>query len=118
MQLYEVNGTVTLSRVHPTYSGCCLKTAEPCRAFGEVIDPDLLVVWDNLGASDGSIIAVSDGGEAAQPFRPELKPVDAYNAAIIDEIQLHRPSSLNSGSTKPTLPNPKSTKPKNPKSKN
>jgi len=47
-----------------------------------------VVVWDELGASVGSIIAVADGGEAAQPFRPELKPVDAYNSAILDEINI------------------------------
>ncbi len=91
MQLYQVNGTVTLSRAHPSFHGASLKTAE---AFGESLlgkkpmEPDLVVVWDDLGAADGSIIAVSDGAEAAQPFRPHLKPVDAYNAAIIDELNL------------------------------
>ena len=91
MQLYQVNGTVTLSRSHPSFQGASLKTAE---AYGEKllgresIEPDLVVVWDDLGASEGSIIAVSDGAEAAQPFRPNQKPVDAYNAAIIDEINL------------------------------
>lgn len=94
MQLYQVNGTVTLSRVHPTFAGCSLKTAEAyCekwsgRPSGEL---DLVVIWDDLGATDGSIIAVSDGGEAAQPFRPSQKPVDAYNAAIIDELHLENP---------------------------
>ena len=91
VQLYQVNGTVTLCRVHPTFKGCSLKTAE---AYGERLlgrpqaEPDLVVVWDDFGAADGSIVAVSDGGEAAQPFRPNLKPVDAYNAAIIDELNL------------------------------
>ena len=32
--------------------------------------------------------AVSEGGEAAQPFYPQVKPVDAYNAAILDNIQV------------------------------
>ncbi|MEQ1826658.1 MAG: EutN/CcmL family microcompartment protein [Pirellula sp.] len=99
MQLYQVNGTVTLSRVHPSFVGASLKTAE---AYGEKLlgrpqnEPDLVVVWDDLGASAGSIIAVSDGAEAAQPFRPKLKPVDAYNAAIIDELHIQpqtKPSS-------------------------
>lgn len=91
MQLYQINGSVTLSRVHPSFAGASLKTAE---SYGEkllgrgVKEPDLVVVWDDLGASVGSIIAVSDGAEAAQPFRPSLKPVDAYNAAIIDDINL------------------------------
>lgn len=93
MQLYQVNGTVTLSRAHPSFLGASLKTAE---TYGETLlgkeskDPDLVVVWDDLGAAYGSIIAVSDGAEAAQPFRPSQKPVDAYNAAIIDELNVKR----------------------------
>jgi len=95
MQLYLVNGTVTLSRAHPSFIGASLKTAE---AYGEILigkklsEPELVVVWDDLGATDGSIIAVSDGAEAAQPFRPNQKPVDAYNAAIIDELNIHAPT--------------------------
>jgi ethanolamine utilization protein EutN len=69
-----------------------LKLAEP---FGETLigealaEPDAIVVWDELGAALGSIIAVADGAEAAQPFRPNLKPVDAYNSAILDEININ-----------------------------
>ncbi len=91
MQLYLVNGTVTLSRSHPSFEGATLKTAIPhgdTLLGRDVVDPDLVVVWDDLGANDGSIIAVSDGAEAAQAFRPVQKPVDAYNAAILDEINL------------------------------
>ncbi|HEX4149657.1 MAG TPA: EutN/CcmL family microcompartment protein, partial [Pirellulales bacterium] len=47
-----------------------------------------LVVYDQLGAGVGSRIAVSEGGEAAQPFHPDMKPIDAYNAAILDSIQI------------------------------
>jgi microcompartment protein CcmK/EutM len=92
MQLYRVFGTVTLNRAHPSMLGGTLRLAEP---IGEEIlghpiaEPDSLVVWDDYGASEGSIIAVSDGAEAAQPFRPHLKPVDAYNSAIIDELHIH-----------------------------
>jgi microcompartment protein CcmK/EutM len=94
MQLYQVNGTVTLSRAHPSFLGGTLKTAH---SYGESLvgppnsEPDLVVVWDDLGSSIGSIIAVSDGAEAAQPFRPNLKPVDAYNAAVIDELNIKSP---------------------------
>lgn len=92
MQLYRVIGNVTLSRAHPSFRGASLKATVP---YGDelldraVAEPDLVVVWDEFGAAEGSIIAVSDGAEAAQAFKPELKPVDAYNAAIIDEINLH-----------------------------
>ena len=49
------------------------------------------VVYDELGAGLGSTIAISEGAEAAQPFRPELKPIDAYNAAIIDHLEIAIP---------------------------
>ena len=43
---------------------------------------------DELGAGVGSLIAVSEGAEASAPFHPEVKPIDAYNAAILDTIQI------------------------------
>ncbi len=36
------------------------------------------------------MIAVSDGAEAAQAFRPALKPVDAYCAAILDVVHIDK----------------------------
>lgn len=91
MQLYQVNGQVTLSRCHPSFIGGRLLTAH---AIGDKLmgretgDLDLVVVWDELGAGLGSVVAVSDGAEAAQAFRPALKPVDAYCAAIMDVVHI------------------------------
>ena len=50
--------------------------------------PQSLVVYDELGAAQGQLIALSEGGEATQPFRPDRVPVDAYCAAILDSIDL------------------------------
>jgi len=90
MQIYRVIGTVTLSRSHPTVMGTTLLATEPVGSVSAggpaPVDPDLVIVWDDLGAGIGAQIAVSDGAEAAQPFRPQLKPVDAYNSAILDEV--------------------------------
>jgi ethanolamine utilization protein EutN len=47
-----------------------------------------LVAWDDLGAGDGQLVAFSEGGEAAQPFRPLDKPIDAYVAALIDRLDI------------------------------
>jgi ethanolamine utilization protein EutN len=47
-----------------------------------------LVVWDDLGAGIGETVCFSEGGEAVQPFKPNVKPVDAYLAAIIDTLNL------------------------------
>src|SRR5690606_32050987 len=49
--------------------------------------PESLVVFDELGANVGNIIAVSEGREAAQAFHPGRVPIEAYNAAILDEIE-------------------------------
>jgi ethanolamine utilization protein EutN len=47
-----------------------------------------LVVYDDLGASPGSLIGFTEGSEAAQPFQPNPKPIDAYNAALLDHLDL------------------------------
>lgn len=92
MRIGEVIGTVTLSRIHPSLAGATLRLAIPL-TLGEVSgrkkpSGEALVVYDELGAGNGSRIAISEGGEAAQPFHPDVKPVDAYNAAILDDILL------------------------------
>jgi ethanolamine utilization protein EutN len=95
MRIARVIGTVTLSRPHPALEGGRLVIAVPfsLRALETRADPDGedVVVYDELGAGYGSCIGVSEGREAAMPFHPEKKPLDAYGACILDEIQL-RPS--------------------------
>lgn len=92
MRIARIVGTVTLNRCHPSFVGAALRLAIPlslAELRGER-EPaaDEIVVWDELGAGVGSLIAVSEGAEAAQPFRPEIKPVDAYASALLDQIQL------------------------------
>src|SRR5580704_13370686 len=44
-----------------------------------------LVVYDNLGGGVGQTVGFVEGREAAMPFdRPT--PIDAINAALVDEI--------------------------------
>jgi microcompartment protein CcmK/EutM len=91
MRIAKVVGTVTLSRSHPSYSGARLRLVVPlslAELKGQVSQADEMVAWDDNGAGLGSLVAISEGAEAAQPFRPELKPVDAYAAAIIDNVDL------------------------------
>lgn len=92
MRIAEIVGTVTLNRCHPSFIGARLKLAVPlslANLRGDTpASADELVVWDQLGAGLGSRIALSEGAEAAQPFRPDTKPVDCYNAAILDSIDL------------------------------
>jgi len=47
-----------------------------------------LVVFDELGAGAGSLVAVAEGREAAMPWHPEKRPVDAYCVAILDRVEM------------------------------
>ncbi|MBM3999037.1 MAG: carbon dioxide concentrating mechanism protein CcmL [Planctomycetes bacterium] len=92
MRIAEVIGTVTLNRALPSFKGGRLKVVVPWTlgnlAHREPATAEPIVAWDDLGGGIGSIIAISEGGEAAQPFRPDHKPVDCYSAAILDHFDL------------------------------
>jgi len=92
MRIAKVVGTVTLNRCHPSFVGARLRLVVPLSLSdlrGQTQpSADEMVAWDDKGAGVGSLIAMSEGAEATQPFRPELKPVDAYASAILDEINL------------------------------
>lgn len=93
MRISQVIGTVTLCRSHPSFVGACLKMVVPLSLddLAGKTEPtaEPLVLWDQLGAGLGDRVAMAEGPEASMPFRPEIKPVDAYNAAILDHIELH-----------------------------
>jgi microcompartment protein CcmK/EutM len=95
MRIGKIMGTVTLNRWHPSLQGATFKLAIPLSLAELTTDiqpsAEPLVVYDELGAGEGSLIAISEGGEAAQPFLPAEKPVDAYNAAILDQIDVKQP---------------------------
>lgn len=92
MRIGEVIGAVTLSRVHPSLTGARWVIAVPCSleslAANARGDGEDLVVFDNLGAGIGSRIGFSEGGEAAAPFHPEKKPVDAFCACLLDHLSI------------------------------
>jgi len=97
MRIARVLGTVTLSRR--------LENLKPGRfVIAEALDakvlgsgdyssarssamPESLVVFDQLGAGVGQLIAVSEGREACMPFHPDKVPLDAYAAAILDHVE-------------------------------
>ena len=92
MRIAEVIGTVTLSRAHPSLVGArwligvpfsleALKKGAP--------DGEDLVIYDNMGAGPGSRVGFSEGVEAAAPFFPEKKPVDAYCACLLDQLVIN-----------------------------
>jgi ethanolamine utilization protein EutN len=91
MRVAEVIGTVTLSRSHPSLAGFCFVIGVPysLRALraGQPDGEDLIIL-DRLSAGHGSQIGFTEGGEAAVPFLPERKPVDAYCACLLDRLVL------------------------------
>jgi ethanolamine utilization protein EutN len=91
MRIAETIGTVTLGKCHPTLTGVTWLVAIPLTLEGlagkHAGRGKPFVVFDEQGAGVGSRIAVSEGTEAAAPFYPETKPIDAYNAAILDTLE-------------------------------
>ena len=93
MRIAEVIGTVTLSRCHPSVTAYRWIIVAPFSQKGlraETPDGEPLVVFDDLGVGNGQKIAFAEGGEAAVPFMPEMKPVDAYCSCILDQVQLSK----------------------------
>jgi len=88
MRIGTVIGRVTLSVRSDKYKGERLLLTLPWKketlSGEEKFDP-AIVVYDQFGANVGQQIAISEGREAACPFTPPA-PVDAYCAALIDEI--------------------------------
>ena len=93
MRIAEVIGTVTLSRCHPSIAGYRWIIGVPfsLNALTNSIPPDGedLVILDQLGAGQHQTIGVSEGVEAAMPFYPNKKPIDAYCACLIDTISVN-----------------------------
>jgi ethanolamine utilization protein EutN len=95
MRIAEVIGTVTLSRCHPTLVGARWLIGVPfsLKALrgNQKPEGEDLVIFDNLSAGAGSQIAFTEGAEAAAPFHPEKKPVDAFCACILDHLVINEP---------------------------
>lgn len=100
MRIGEVIGTVTLSRCHPSLKAAAWRLCVPLsheglkrseegsRGASPGRRDEAFVTYDELGAGLGSLVAISEGAEASAPFHPEQKPIDAYNAAILDVIEV------------------------------
>ena len=92
MRLGHVIGRVTLAKQDPAYRGGRFLLVQPlskAQYQGAAMTPlapgASLVVYDRLGAGVWHIVGFTEGSEAAMPFE-QPTPVDAYDAAIIDQI--------------------------------
>lgn len=100
MRLGTVIGRVTLSKTVPALVGARWLIVSPFNRGhfqrgtkpieGMSKEPGL-VVYDNIGGGVGDTIGFVEGREAAQPF-DQPTPIDAINAALIDEI-FYQPQS-------------------------
>lgn len=92
MRIAEVIGRVTLSRAHPRLKGArfLITLPMPLEALqsGSPRRGDEVVAYDDLGASPGDLIGLSEGREAANPFGATKTPVDAYCACILDRVSV------------------------------
>jgi len=94
MRLGTVIGRVTLSATVPSLIGARWLIISPFTRdhfqqgtetpAGMSKDPSL-VVYDDIGGGVGQTVGFVEGREAASPFN-EATPVDAINAALVDEI--------------------------------
>jgi microcompartment protein CcmK/EutM len=89
MRVGKVIGRVTLNPIYATLAGGRFVLVEVQDRFSLSGKPrqstESLVVYDNLGAAEGDLIAFTESREACMPFYPEKRvPLDAYNAAILD----------------------------------
>jgi ethanolamine utilization protein EutN len=89
MRVGKVIGRVSLNATYETLVGGRFLLVEVQDRFsltGQTRkSAESLVVYDDLGATQGDLIAFTESREAAMPFYPEKRvPLDAYNAAILD----------------------------------
>ena len=94
MRIGKVIGRVTLSQGCDALQGARWLIVNPhgreeIAAFGKSDQPmsqePSLVICDNLGGGVGDTIGFVEGREAASPFE-DPTPIDAINAALIDEV--------------------------------
>jgi len=94
MKLGTVIGRVTLSRSVSALHGGRFLVVSPLgrQQFAAALESSAgvgpepsLVVYDSMGGAPGHVIGYIEGREAAQPFE-QPTPVDAINAALVDEM--------------------------------
>lgn len=94
MRVGRVIGKLVLSEHVPEYRGGRWLVVSPC-GREELKHPEevrisrqpSVVVYDDLGASEGDLIGFTEGGEATRPFDHPM-PIDSYNCCLLDKLNL------------------------------
>lgn len=96
MKIARVLGNATINRMHPTLQAATLRCVEVVERIEDLdlASPggDLIVAWDLCGCGEGDLVALAEGPEAAAPFLPDIKPIDASIVAILDHIDIQTPN--------------------------
>jgi carbon dioxide concentrating mechanism protein CcmL len=94
MRLGNVIGRVTLSKTVPALEGARWLIVSPftrghfqrgSESLSGLSKEPSLIVYDNLGGGVDQTIGFVEGREAAQPFE-QPTPIDAINAALVDDV--------------------------------
>ena len=94
MRLGSVIGRVTLSAVVPALQGGRWLIVNPfareqfhrsADASASISGEPSVIIYDDLGGGVGQTVGFIEGREAASPF-DKPTPIDAINAALVDEI--------------------------------
>ncbi len=92
MRLARTIGSLTLSRYYPAMTNAQLRCVEIVddieRIDEQPLGGDTIVAWDLCSTGIGDLVALAEGPESAQPFRPDIKPLDASIVALLDEVVL------------------------------
>ena len=92
MKLARTIGTVTLARSLPEMANAQLRAVEIVddieRMDEQPLGGDTIVAWDLCSTGLGDLVALAEGPESAQPFRPQVKPLDASIVALLDQVSL------------------------------
>ena len=92
MKLARTIGSVTLAKSHPAMANAVLRLVEVVDSIDRIntqpLGGDMIACWDLCGTGLGDLVALAEGPEAAQPFKPDIKPLDASIVALLDEVDL------------------------------
>lgn len=92
MKVFRVVGKVSLVKQHATLTGRRWVIAQPYGLNQALTDAESdaeeIVAIDDLGASPYGLVGIAEGAEAANPYLPQKKPVDAYVACLIDQLEV------------------------------
>ncbi|MBL0157086.1 MAG: EutN/CcmL family microcompartment protein [Bryobacterales bacterium] len=98
MRLGIVRGSVVLNQAIPALTGVRLVIIEPVSAANLAAANGLgggkpLIAADRLGPANGQMVSFVEGRTAASPFYPQDVPIDAYCAAIVQNIEFQPPTN-------------------------